>query len=76
MEDGHWIGGLFADGSYAAGYPEAPEDIYIEQVWEMGPDGRFIGVLEDTDFEGHGALIRWDQIKVLEFFHLPKRSRN
>lgn len=72
LKDGTWIGGLFADRSYAAGYPEKPEDVYLQEVWKMGRDGRFVGVLRDDAFEGHGALLRWEEVKFLEFLHLRR----
>lgn len=75
LQDGSWIGGFFAETSYAAGYPEEPEDIYIEQVYEMRSDGTFVGPAdpEDSPYVAHGALLRWDQVKFIEFFHLPRR---
>jgi Family of unknown function (DUF6338) len=36
-----WIGGLFAADSYAAGYPEQPQDLLIERAYLMEEDGSF-----------------------------------
>lgn len=40
-ESGDWVGGLFRADSYAAGYPEEPQDLSLEQAYEMLADGTF-----------------------------------
>ena len=37
LKSGRWIGGGFAPGSYASGYPEAP-DLYLVATAEMDPE--------------------------------------
>jgi hypothetical protein len=68
---GQWIGGLFAEKSYAAGYPEQPQDLYLERAYPMNQDdGSFIAGPHDGYQElGSGVLVRWDEIRYLEFFH-------
>jgi hypothetical protein len=36
--DGPVVAGLFADKSYAAGYPDSP-DLYLEEAWSVEDDG-------------------------------------
>jgi hypothetical protein len=41
--DGPWLGGFFGAESYAAGYPEEPQDLYLEETFAMNQDdGSFI----------------------------------
>ncbi len=68
LKSGTWVGGAYAKGSYAAGYPE-PQDIYISEVVEIDP--------ETGEFEHNGAgepllrgsslLASWEDIEYLEF---------
>lgn len=67
LKDGSKIGGEW-NGSYAAGYPEAP-DLYIADQVELDQEGKF---LVDSDRMptslGKSLLIRWDEVKYLDFF--------
>ena len=36
--DGSWLAGLFADASYAGGFPH-DTDLLLEEAWEIGDDG-------------------------------------
>jgi hypothetical protein len=65
---GAWVGGLFGELSYAAGYPEAPQDIYVERAYEMADDGEFLYDGDDYIELGSGLLVRWEEIEFLEFF--------
>jgi hypothetical protein len=62
------VGGFFGGDSYAAGYPEEPQDLLLEQSYKMSVDGSFVE--EDGDFVviGSRLLIRFEEIDVLEFF--------
>jgi hypothetical protein len=54
---------------YAAGYPEQPQDIFLEEGYRVGADGTF--ERDDADnfvATGSGILIRWDEVQFLEFF--------
>jgi hypothetical protein len=64
-----WVGGYFGDDSYAAGYPEVPQDIFLEEAYLMNEDGSF--ALDDGDGyrkTGSQLLIRWEEVEFLEFF--------
>jgi hypothetical protein len=68
-DTGVWIGGLFAEDSYAAGYPEAPQDLYIEAAYRIGDDGTFARDANGRPVPvGSGILIRWDELEFLEVF--------
>jgi hypothetical protein len=66
--DHSWLGGAFGDNSYAAGYPEEPQDLLLEKTYRMAADGSF----ERTDGSfaeiGSKLLIRFDEVDFLEFF--------
>jgi hypothetical protein len=43
LTDDTWIGGRFADESYAGGFPHE-SDLYLEEAWEVDQDsGAFVG---------------------------------
>lgn len=71
LKDGAWVGGLFGRNSYAAGYPEEPQDLYLERTYRVDGDGNFevTGPRGESFVEvGSGLLVRWDEIKHVEFF--------
>jgi hypothetical protein len=70
LRSDRWVGGWFGDSSYAAGYPEQPQDLFIERTYRMLDDGRFAEGVGDETYEeiGSSLLIRWDEIIELEFF--------
>lgn len=57
---GEWIAGLFADHSYAGGYPHEA-DLLLEDVWQVSDDG---GLLEKS--LGYPVYIPASQIAWLE----------
>lgn len=68
--DSGWIGGFYGIDSYAAGYPEEPQDVYLEETYAMDQgDGTFL-LSENGSLEklGSGLLIRWDEVLFLEVF--------
>ena len=67
-----WVGGLFGAGSYAAGYPEEPQDLYLESAYQLLDDGSF-ALDENGDFVelGSGLLLKSDDVLHLEFFPEP-----
>lgn len=70
LTTGERIGGVFSSASYASGYPEKPQDLYLESGLRVDQDtGEFV-VGEDGTYEqlGAGILVGWDNVKVLEFF--------
>ncbi|MBI2170321.1 MAG: hypothetical protein HYU28_12610 [Actinobacteria bacterium] len=67
-DDGAWIGGLFRSESYAAGYPEEPQDLFLERAYEMDSTGGFVSRAGHPVQLGSGILVRWEEIRYLEFF--------
>jgi hypothetical protein len=60
--DGRWAGGWFAEGSFAASYPE-PLELYIEEAFLMGEDGTFMCPQPGS----RGMYVRCDDARVVEF---------
>ena len=58
---GREIVGLAAEGSRVAASPQ-PRDVYIEQVWRAGPDGRFYPTTL-----GLGAFVAGTEIEAVEW---------
>lgn len=68
-----WVGGLFGENSYAAGYPESPQDIYLESTYVVETDGSFARDGQGNPMElGSGILVRADDILHLEFITLER----
>jgi hypothetical protein len=64
LKDQRKIGGLFGPRSFASRGPASTE-IYLEQVWQVDPDGGFTGnIVESTA----GILIMGSEIWAIEFF--------
>jgi hypothetical protein len=63
-----WVGGSFGEDSYAAGYPEEPQDLLLEQSYKMSADGSFVEENGSFVVIGSRLLIRFEEIDVLEFF--------
>jgi hypothetical protein len=72
LKDGSWIGGAFGEGSYAAGYPDKPQDLLLERSYQLRDDGSFVKD-QHGDFVGLGSriLVGWEEMRFLEFFPLP-----
>jgi hypothetical protein len=70
LKTGRWIGGRYGDGSYAGGFPEAPdlflsEECAVDQDTEdfvVGPNGD----PQPIGAENWGLLVRWDEVEYLE----------
>lgn len=68
-ESGHWMGGLFAEESYAAGYPEKPQDLFLEEAYLVQSDGSFAADPAGGFVElGSGVLVNWEDVEHLEVF--------
>jgi hypothetical protein len=63
LTDGSHIGGYFGERSYATVEPESGH-LYIEELWTLDAEGRFIARLPDT----RGAVFRPADYKWVEFF--------
>ena len=63
LKDKRRIGGKFDTNSFASSYP-ADEQIYLEEVWELGEKGNFIKPIPRSQ----GIIILGDEIMGIEFF--------
>ncbi|HLP44654.1 MAG TPA: DUF6338 family protein [Candidatus Kapabacteria bacterium] len=57
------IGGIYDAHSYTSAYPE-DEQIYLEEVWELGEKDEFLNPKERSK----GILVSMKDIKAIEFF--------
>lgn len=63
------IGGEW-NGSFASGYPEQG-DLYLADQVELDDDGKFVRTSANDLLPrslGKSLLIRWDEIKYLDFY--------
>ncbi len=68
LKDRRRIGGRYDTNSFASSYP-ANEQIYLEEVWELGEKGNFVKPVERSK----GMVILGDEIVAVEFFEFnPK----
>lgn len=44
---GEWVGGVYGPDSYFGTYPQ-PRDLFIQESWRMGSDGRFVSRVKNT----------------------------
>jgi hypothetical protein len=63
LKDGQIIGGLYAYESAASSYPEE-EDLYLQEVWEIDNNGKFIKPIEGT----MGLLVNYNTVDYIELF--------
>ncbi len=63
LKDGSAIGGRFDANSFASSWP-APEQLYLEELWELDAERAFKQMVPRT----HGALILGAEIRAIEFF--------
>ena len=64
LKNGKMIGGKYFSDSFASSYPDK-EQIYLEEVWKLDPNGVFISKIERTK----GIIIIGDDISSVEFFN-------
>jgi hypothetical protein len=57
------VGGVFSENSFASSYPD-PEDLYLEEVWQVSDDGAFERAIPGT----RGLWVSREAFDVLEFF--------
>jgi hypothetical protein len=62
-KDGENLGGYFGENSFAASSPNA-QQIYVEEVWRLDEDGKFIERVEGSE----GALVKSEDCELIEFF--------
>lgn len=65
LKDGKRIGGLYDSKSFASSAP-APQQIYLEECWNLNDDGGFEAARTDSA----GILIMATDIVTLEFFNV------
>lgn len=63
LKNDKMVGGKYDTNSYASSYP-AEEQIYLEEVWKLDKNGKFLGPIERSK----GMLILKDEIVSIEFF--------
>jgi len=63
LKNGQKIGGLYASNSFASSAP-APEQIYLEEAWQLNTDDRFDKKYEQTA----GVIILSSEIITIELF--------
>lgn len=67
LKDGSRIGGAW-NSSYAASYP-ADQDLYLSKQVELTADGRIrLGDDGQPHGLGKGLLIRWNEVRYLDFY--------
>ncbi len=71
LNNGRIIGGLYGMGSFASSYPEK-EDIYLEEVWKVDAEGKFI----EKVIGSKGLLINQDLIEYIELFDVNGGENN
>jgi hypothetical protein len=63
IKNGQVIGGLYDSDSAASSYPEN-QDLYLQEIWELDDEGKFIKQIEGT----LGLLVSGDTINYIELF--------
>jgi hypothetical protein len=71
MKDGRVIAGLYGPNSFASSFP-APEDLYLEKMCKLSPQGKIEGIAEFSN----GCIIQMDNIELLELVECGKRAEN
>ena len=67
LKEGKELGGYFGENSFAASSPNA-QQIYVEEVWRMDEDRRFIERVAGTE----GAFVNREDCELIEFFETPE----
>ena len=55
--------------SFASSYP-SEEDLYLEQVWKITEDGKFLSPLTDSN----GALVTRSECEYIQFINLLREE--
>jgi hypothetical protein len=63
LKDGRRIGGLYMYNSFSSSYP-ASEQIYLEELWQLDKEGKFIKKIEQSN----GIIISADNFQSIELF--------
>jgi hypothetical protein len=68
-KEGKDLGGYFGKNSFAASSPNK-EQIYVEEVWRLDEDGKFIERVEGTE----GAMVNSEDCELIEFFEVREAT--
>ena len=63
LKNGKLIAGLYSSDSFASSFPY-PEELYLEEVWNITENGEFLDKIENTK----GFWITRDSYDYMEFF--------
>jgi hypothetical protein len=66
-KEGKDLGGYFGENSFATSSPNGQE-IYVEEVWRLDEDGRFVERVEETQ----GAIVNREDCTLIEFVERPQ----
>jgi hypothetical protein len=69
LKNGQIIGGLYAYESAASSYPEK-EDLYLQEIWELDDEGKFLNPLDGT----MGLLVNYDSVDYIELFQYKEEG--
>jgi hypothetical protein len=70
LKSGRVIGGYYGTDSFAASFP-AEEDLYLEKLCNLTPDGRLNGITPLT----LGGIMRMQDVQLLELFeYVPEEQ--
>ena len=63
LKGGKILAGFYGGRSFASSFPAA-EDLYLEKICELSPDGK----MTKTASKSLGAIIRMESVETLEFY--------
>lgn len=63
MKDGRRIGGRYDEDSFASSFPH-PEQLYLQEIWELDEQGAFRERIERT----RGVMVSFEDVYAIEFF--------
>jgi hypothetical protein len=69
LKNGQAVGGLYAGDSAASSYPEKA-DLYLEQIWKLDNEGKFIEPIKGT----MGLMVDCDNVEYIELFHYVEKG--
>jgi hypothetical protein len=70
FKDGRQVAGRYDDRSFSSASP-SPEQLYLEQAWEVNVDGGF----ERPHTDSGGILILGSEVRTVEFFNILEEAR-
>ena len=64
LKEGRVLGGYCGENSFAAGDSPKEQEIYVEEVWRLDENGRFVERVEGTA----GVMLNREDCETIEFF--------